>query len=153
MAITSTCKRSRWSKIGGIALFLVSVVVLLSACGGGSTAQSANKSSSFHTTIKTTDGMFQVQFSVTPDQLGTNTFSANITDTSTGKPASDVSVNLSTTMLTMDMGTDIVTLQSNGQGKYCAQGELSMDGQWEIHILLHTPDHALHEAIVQFTTS
>jgi copper transport protein len=153
LAMTSAFRWSRWSKIGGIVLSLIAVLLLLAACSGGSTAQTASKPSSFHTTIKTTDGMFQVQFSVTPNKSGTNTFTVHVTDASTGKSATNVSASLSTTMLTMDMGTNVLTLQSNGQGKYSAQGELAMDGQWEIHILLRTPDKTLHEAIVKFSTS
>jgi hypothetical protein len=150
MAITSL---RRWSKIGGIALFLALGLVLLAACGGGSAAQSTSGSSSFHTTTKTSDGMFQVQFSVSPDQSGTNTFTVSVTNASSGKPASNVNARLSTTMLTMDMGTDELALQSNGQGKFSAQGELAMSGKWEIHVLLRTPDNSLHEAIVKFTTT
>ncbi len=144
----------RCSKIGGIAIFLGMLVVLLAACGGGTPSSgTASASTSFHTTTKTSDGLFQVQFSVTPDQLGTNTFTVKVADASSGKAATNVNARLSTTMLTMNMGTDVLPLQSNGQGKFSAQGELAMSGQWEIHILLRTPDNALHEAIVKFSTS
>jgi hypothetical protein len=144
----------RCSKIGDLAILLGMVVVLLAACGGSTQSSgTGSTSTSFNTTTRTSDGMFHVQFSVTPDQPGTNTFTVNVANVSSGKSATNVNVRLTTIMLTMDMGSNTLTLQSNGQGKYSAQGELAMNGRWEIHILLRTPDNALHEAIVKFSTS
>lgn len=150
--------RMRAFSATGSILFLLASLVLLTACGasGGSNTQSSGtntSSPSFHTTTKTSDGVFQVQFSVTPDQPGTNIFTVNVADASNGKFATNINVRLTTIMLTMDMSPNTLTLQSSGQGKYSAQGELAMSGQWEIHILLRTPDNALHEAIVKFSTS
>ncbi len=73
--------------------------------------------------------MFQIQFTVTPNHPGLNTFTVNVGDANSGKPATNLHVQLSTT-----------------------QGALSMAGNWEIHILLRTPDALLHEAQVHLHT-
>jgi hypothetical protein len=76
----------------------------------------------------------------------------NVRDANSGKPATNLHVQLSTTMLDMAMGTAILDLPSGGNGHYSAQGTLSMAGNWEIHILLLTPDALLHEAQVHLHT-
>jgi copper transport protein len=102
--------------------------------------------------LKTSDGMFQIQFTVTPNHLGLNTFTVNVDDANSGKPATNLQVQLSTTMLEMAMGTDTLDLPSSGNGHYSTQGTLAMAGNWEIHMLLRTPDATLHEAQVQLST-
>lgn len=140
-----------------MALALGFVVVLCAACGGGVSPQvhspHATPSSSYSTSIKTSDGMFSIAFTLTPDRLGTNTFLVDVEDARSTKPATNVTVQLSTTHLDMNMGTDIVNLQPNGNGHFSAQGELVMSGHWEIHILLRAPDHTLHEAKVRLYAS
>ncbi len=56
-------------------------------------------------------------------------------------------------MLDMDMGTDSINLQPNGQGKFSANGDLSMAGHWQVRIQIRTPDNTLHEVKVKFTAS
>ena len=140
-------------KISGMLLFLGLLIALLAACSEGSSAptQSTSVSSSFHTTLRTSDGMFQLQFTVTPNHLGLNTFTVNVDDAKSGKPATNLQVQLSTTMLDMAMGTDTLDLPSGGNGYYSTQGTLAMAGNWEIHMLLRTPDATLHEAQVQLS--
>ena len=142
-------------KVGSIVLMLGLLMVFLVACSGGGSTQSSASSppSSFQTATKTSDGAFQIQFSVTPDHLGINTFTVSVADVSSGKAATNVQVRLSTTMLDMDMGTNVVSLQSNGQGRYSAQGDLSMSGHWEIRIQVRTLDNVLHEATVKLSTT
>ena len=79
-----------------------------------------------------------IQFSVTPNRLGLNVFTAGVEDAQSGKPAPGLHVQLTTTMLDMAMGSDQVDLLSNGPGQYSAQGTLSMGGHWEISLLLLT---------------
>ena len=55
-------------------------------------------------------------------------------------------------MLDMDMGTDTVILQPDGKGHFSGTGELSMPGNWQIRILIRTPDATLHTASVKFVT-
>ena len=134
-------------------LLLISTVVLLAACSTtGSVPSTPTETAAFHSTLKTTDGQFVIQFSVTPNKLGLNDFIVGVQDASNGKPAPTMQVQLSTTMLDMDMGTDEIGLQPNGHGRYSAQGTLSMAGHWEIRILLHTQDSTLHEASVEIDT-
>ena len=138
----------------GIFVLLFMVALLFAACGGGSgQAPGATAASSFTTTVKTTDGAYVIQFGVTPNHLGTNTFTVQVNDASSGKPDPTVTAQLSLTMLTMDMGTQTSPLQANGQGKFSAQGELSMNGKWEVRIILHSSNSVLHEATVTLTTA
>jgi copper transport protein len=137
--------------IGG--LLLISTVVLLAACSAtGSTPSTPTETAAFHSTLKTSDGQFVIQLSVTPNRLGLNNFTVGVENATNGKSAPTMQAQLSTTMLDMDMGTDEIGLQPNGHGQYSAQGTLSMAGHWEIRILLHTPDATLHVASVEIDT-
>ena len=143
-----------WSKISGMIVLLGILLMLLVACGGGSVqATPAGGAAAFHTSAKTSDGRFLLQLSVNPNHTGVNTFTVGVQDASSGKPATDVQVRLSTTTLDMDMGTEVVYLQSDGNGSYSASGGLSMSGRWRIGIQLTTSDAALHEATVMLYTS
>jgi copper transport protein len=138
-------------KFGRLVLLSGFIGFLLVSCGTGGTSQTPP--SSFHASVKTADGQFSLQFSVTPNRLGTNTFTVNVNTANSAKVAPDLTVQLTTTMLDMDMGTDTVALQSKGNGQYSAQGELTMAGNWEIGILVRTADKTLHEAKVKLDTS
>ncbi len=143
------------SKFGKLVLLVGFIGFLLVSCSTGGTSQAqpgSTPASSFHTNAKTADGMFALQFSVTPNQFGTNTFTVSVNNANSVKPATNLAVQLTTTMLDMAMGTDTVALQSNGNGQYSAQGQLSMSGNWEIGILIRTPDKMLHEAKVKLYT-
>jgi len=114
--------------------------------------QSGNQPQAFTTTAPTKDGTFKVTLSVNPNHFGTNVFTVSAIDTATGKPATNIGVSLYTTMLDMDMGTDTITLQPDGKGHFSGTGELSMPGNWEIRIVIHTPDGILHETSVKLVT-
>lgn len=134
-------------------ILLVGAVVFLAACGaGGGTQTPPTGAAGFHATLKTTDGQFEIQFSVTPNQLGLNVFTVGLEEARSGKPAPGMQVQLSTTMLDMDMGTDEVKLLPDGHGQYSVQEMLSMSGHWEIRILLRPPDAILHQTSVKLTT-
>jgi hypothetical protein len=77
--------------------------------------------------------------------LGNNTFTVTILSPPQGDLTQPVQVNLQTTMLDMAMGTDSVSLQADKQGHYNGQGTLTMSGKWQIRVVIHTPDHVLHE--------
>jgi copper transport protein len=111
-------------------------------------SQQQNTVRAFNGTMKTSDGKYSVTLNVNPNQFGTNVFTVTVTDLSTGKQlgANQASVTIFTTMLDMDMGTQSASLQSNGKGGFSASGELSMGGNWQIQVLLRTPDGKLHEA-------
>jgi copper transport protein len=146
----------RLAQIVGKLLLLIGAVVLLAACDTGGSAQTPTATvakAGFHSTLKTTDGQFVIQFSVTPNRLGLNTFTVGVQNASSEKPVPGLQVQLTTTMLDMNMGTDQVNLSADGQGHYSAQGTLSMSGHWEIGILLRTQGASVHEASVELTTA
>ncbi len=146
----------RWEPLLGVAILLC--VGLMSVFSGTLSATTTNqqpttnKTSVYNATAQTTDNTFTVKLNVTPNRFGTNVFTVTILANSTGKATTNVSATLFTTMLDMDMGTDNVALQSNSKGNFSASGELSMGGNWEIRVAIHTSDGTLHEAIFKLFT-
>jgi copper transport protein len=114
--------------------------------------QTGSKPQPYTTTAPTRDGKFKVTLSVNPNRFGTNVFTVSAVDTATGKPATNIGVSLYTTMLDMDMGTDTINLQPDGQGHFSGSGDLAMPGNWEIRIQIRTPDATLHETSVKLVT-
>ena len=152
MAKISRC-RTLVRDIRKLLLTVISIAalgLLLTACGTGSSLPQA---SGYQTNVKTSDGLFIVQFRVTPNRLGANTFVVIPTTSSGKKPASTMKVHLDTTMLDMDMGTDIIDLQADKSGNYNGQGYLTMAGNWQIRIELVTTDGKIHETSVKFTAN
>src|SRR5579884_2935612 len=118
----------------------------IAAAGPQSTS---GKATSFHTTVKTTDGKFTTALTIDPNTAGPNIFTVEVRDTTTGQPSTDVGVSLYTTHLDMNMGTDTVNLQPDGKGRFSATGDLVMGGHWQIRIQIRTSDTTLHEATVK----
>jgi copper transport protein len=146
----------RLAQFVGKLLLLSVAVMLLAACDTGGSAQTPTTTVAkpgFHATLKTTDGQFVIQFSVTPNRLGLNTFTVDVQNASSAKPVPGLQVQLTTTMLDMNMGTEEMSLSPDGQGHYSAQGTLSMGGHWEIGILLRAPGSSLHKASVELATA
>jgi len=108
----------------------------------------------FNGSVKTSDGKYTVALNINPNRFGTNVFTVEVTDASTGKTlgANEVSVTLFTTMLDMAMGTDSVSLPPDGKGGFSGSQDLVMSGDWGIEIQLRTPDQTLHEANFKITT-
>ncbi len=144
----------RWESLLGVAIILCSgMLTVFAGTLSPATAQTqpTTQSKPFHTTVLTTDHTFTVEFDVSPNRFGTNLFMVSVLD-SKGIPDTHVAVSLTTTMLDMDMGTNRITLQPDGKGHLSAQGVLSMGGNWQIRILIRTPDGTLHIATVKFFT-
>ena len=114
---------------------------------------SATPTAPFPTNLKTSDGKLLIQLTITPNQLGNNMFIVDLKDASSGKPATNEQAQIFTTMLDMDMGTGVVMLQENGNGRYSAAGNLPMDGNWDIHIQLVESANAIHVAKLKIYTS
>ena len=114
---------------------------------GGNTPSS--QASAFTSTVKTTDQQFRVQFGMSPNRIGENTFSVKVEQAASGAPVSNLQVRLATTMLDMDMGTYQLSLQPNGPGQYRGQGSLPMVGHWQIVVLFDTPATVLHQATIK----
>ena len=148
----------RWESVLGVGVLicvgLMSVFVgtLSPIAVAQQPTQTGSKLLPINTSVHTTDGKFTVTLNVNPNRFGTNVFTVSAVDTSTGAPATNIGVTLFTTMLDMDMGTDSVKLLPDGKGHFSGTGELDMPGNWQIRILIRTPDAALHSASVKFVT-
>jgi copper transport protein len=147
----------RWEPILGVGVLIC--VGLMNAFAGtlspiavAQQQQTGSKPQTYTTTTHTQDGKFTVTLSVNPNRFGTNVFTVSAVDTSTGLPATNIGVSLSTTMLDMDMGTDTIKLLPDGKGHFSGSGDLSMPGNWEIRIQIRTPDATLHEASAKLVT-
>ncbi len=149
----------RWEPWFGVAIIVC--VGLMNVFGNTLTqpaaAQQPQQQSVTHAftgTAKTSDGKYSVTLNVNPNQFGLNTFTVTAKDLSTGEQlgANQANVTIFTTMLDMDMGTQSVDLQFNGKGSFSGSGELSMGGNWQIQVLLRTPDGKLHTANFDIST-
>src|SRR5579875_2681703 len=137
----------------------VPLVLLLSACGRGSavpssaqvSTQATQQVTQFSTKAQTSDKLYNVVLTVSPDQAGPNTFTVAVNDSSNALVA-NARVSLEATMLDMYMGAETITLQSDGQGHYSGTGTLDMDGHWSVRVVIHTSDGKIHTATVLFST-
>ncbi len=101
-------------------------------------------------TTRTRDGALTLEIRVAPDQPGENTFTVRIlsANKAANVPMKDTMVTVFTSMLDMDMGTDVLHLQSNDTELFQAKGYLNMAGNWQLRVLVQTPDTLSHDAIV-----
>jgi copper transport protein len=105
------------------------------------------------TTIATTsDGLFTVTLTVSPNRFGPNTFTVKVSNRQTQRPVTQVGVTLYLNMLDMDMGTEVLNLQPAADGSFSAQGDLTMSGNWSARVQIRTLDNKLHEMQVRFFT-
>ncbi len=149
-----------WEPWLGVAVLLC--VGLLNVFAGTLTpaaAQSQNPptgatAGAFQGTTQTTDGKYSVTLTISPNHFGTNVFTVQVTNISTGKllGPNDVGVTINTTMLDMNMGTESTDLQPDGKGGFSANADLSMGGDWRIEVRLHTLDNRLHTASFKIFT-
>ncbi len=135
-----------------VALALTSVFAGTLSVIPTTTQQPGVKTPPFTTTVHTSDSKFTAQLEVNPNRFGANVFTVTITDNSTGKIDTNVGVTVSTTMLDMDMGTDIISLVPDGKGHFSGTGDLAMAGNWQINVQIRTADHTLHEASADIVT-
>jgi nitrogen fixation protein FixH len=101
---------------------------------------------------RTTDGLFSVHLTVDPNRFGLNTFTVKVIDVKTGQPVTNAGVSVYTTMIDMDMGTETVNLQPDGQGAFRASGDLGMAGHWQLRVVVRTLDNHLHPAVIKLVT-
>jgi len=104
----------------------------------------------FVATKQTSDAELTVTLSITPDRFGPNVFTVTVPDQQAA-PTRILSASLSTTMLDMDMGTDTIELSPNNHGHFSAPGSLSMTGDWQIRVVIHTSDGRTHVAMFPLT--
>ncbi len=148
----------RWEPVLGIAILVAAGLTnvfagTISAAPANTTQQqTGGKTPPYLSTVHTTDNKFAARLEVNPNRFGANVFTVTVTDSSTGNIDTNVTVYISTTMLDMDMGTDLVSLLPDGKGHFSGTGDLSMAGNWQIGIQIRTPDHTLHEATANIVT-
>ncbi len=145
----------RWEPLLGVAVLICTG--LMNVFAGTLQPASANQATQppptaqvkpFTTTLKTSDKLFTIKLTVSPDTAGPNTFTVTVFD-SHGARATNVGVSIYTTMLDMDMGTTPVNLQPDGKGNFSAPGDLDMSGNWGLRVQIRAPDLNLHEATVK----
>jgi len=51
----------------------------------------------------------------------------------------------------MDMGTDTIRLSPDNRGHFTGTGSLSMTGDWQVCVLIHTSDGKTHVAMFSLT--
>ena len=139
----------------GIAGLLLLLALLLAACGSSSQSvaqQTPTPTKQISARAQTTDKLYAVILTISPGQLGANTFTV-VVNNAANTPVTNARVSLETTMVEMYMGTDTVPLQSNGKGSYSGTGNLNMIGHWSIRVVIHAPDNTLHEATMLISTA
>lgn len=144
-----------WEPLLGVAVLICTgLMTVFAGTLQPATANQATQSSqtsqvkAFTTTLKTSDKLFTIKLSVSPDTAGPNTFTVTVFD-SHGVKATNVGVSIYATMLDMDMGTTPINLQPDGKGNFSASGDLDMSGNWGLRVQIRAPDLNLHEASVK----
>jgi len=102
-------------------------------------------------TGKTSDAQLAVTLAVSPNQVGQNSFTVHITEAN-GTPQTQDTVSLETMMLSMDMGTQVMPMQSDEMGNYKAVGTIGMSGTLQVRVVIHTPNHTLHVATMMVSS-
>ena len=135
----------------GVAILLC--VALLGAFAGtlAPAPPAVTKTGSFSGPLLQTQsvGGYTVSLKVAPDTFGTNTFTVTLADTK-GHPMLGAAVLAETTMLDMDMGTDVLQLQadSSSQGTFSGQSELTMAGHWQVRLRILPPHEKTFVVVV-----
>lgn len=108
----------------------------------------------FHARLVTFDQQFTVTLSIAPNRAGSNHFTVEVINTRTNAVTTGVKVTLNTEMLDMDMGIGVIDLKADGHGRFSANGDLAMSGNWQIIVQIATPNdpYHFHEAYVKLFT-
>lgn len=146
----------RWEAVLGIALLLCSALMSVYAA----TTMPVQETPKNHTTAtgpfagttRTSDAQFNVQLSISPARLGPNDFVVKVLDEQ-GKIPGKIQVSLVADMVDMQMGVTHLALEPDGQGNYRTTGNLTMNGTWQIDILIRTADGKQHTASFRIKAS
>lgn len=92
---------------------------------------------------------YSVTLKVAPDAFGTNTFTVTVADTQ-GRQVQGAAVLAETTMLDMDMGSDVLQLQADTSsvGTFSGQSELTMAGHWQVRLRILPPNEKTFVIVV-----
>ncbi|MGH2519481.1 MAG: FixH family protein, partial [Chloroflexota bacterium] len=131
--------RSRGLFGRGLAAEALLGVAVLAAAGVLTSLAPANTEASASGFMTRTVGNVQVALQVQPLRIGPNQF--EVTLQSNGQPlAKAEKVEMTFTMLDMQMEQTVVDLSAAGNGNYTAQSDaLSMGGHWRVDVLLRLP--------------
>ena len=144
--------------LGGIVLLCVALlgglVGSLAPTLPGSNGPTLTATTKTPVHITQTAGNLTVTLKVTPDTFGTNTFGVLLVNAATGQPIDGGSVHLAISMLDMDMGTATSDLKGVGNGFYVGQGDLLMNGHWQVQVQAQVPqDSTTHQFTFVFSVS
>ncbi|MBV9713131.1 MAG: FixH family protein [Ktedonobacteraceae bacterium] len=87
-------------------------------------------------------GPYQITMRVDPNPPPPSkpaTLTLQIVHSSTRQFVTDARVTVESNMETMDMGTDIANAQSQRNGTYSVPVQFSMDGSWQVRVLVAVP--------------
>lgn len=87
-------------------------------------------------------GGISLSTSPNPLRLGQATFMIDVKDKS-GKPVDTATVSFDINMTAMNMGTQRGTATSQGDGRYSAVGNMSMQGPWKVKTTVTMPDGSM----------
>ena len=90
----------------------------------------------------TSNGSISLSTNPNPLRPGPATFLIDIKDKS-GKPVDNAVVTYDINMTTMNMGTQKGNATSLGNGRYSANGNMSMLGPWRIRTTIKMPDDSV----------
>jgi hypothetical protein len=142
---------NRGIRVAAIGMAALVAVFWLTACGSSTGASSGGAKTGYEGTQ--TAESYAVTLRVSPDTFGQNTFSVTLKD-SGGKLVDNASVEIFTTMLDMDMGTQSAKLSpaKASPGVYSGGGELNMAGHWQVAVKV-TPSSGAQPFSVDFKFS
>ncbi|GCF07217.1 FixH family protein [Dictyobacter arantiisoli] len=101
-------------------------------------------------------GPYQISFSVNPNPPHVAQVAAltvHIINKETQQSIDNAHVTLAISMLTMDMGTDTVTAQSQASGMYRGTYQFSMSGSWAVHIAIAMPGQPVQSTSFDVTVA
>ncbi len=129
------------------ALVAVFAVFWLTACGGSSAGTSQGGAKTAYVGTQTAES-YAVTLRVSPATFGYNTFSVTLRDAH-GTLVNDASVEIFTTMLDMDMGTQSAKLSpaKASPGVYTGGSQLPMAGHWQVAVKVMPPSSAQSFAV------
>ncbi|HEY4387593.1 MAG TPA: hypothetical protein VGN34_24315, partial [Ktedonobacteraceae bacterium] len=98
--------------------------------------------------IDTSDGLFTVLLTISPDHQGPNVFTIHILQQPGTAQTTISNIVISTTLPAMDMGTTTINLQPGENGTFSAIESFSMVGRWQVQVEIHTADNHIHTASI-----
>jgi len=150
----------QWLRLEGMLGAVVLLCVALLAAFAGSLTASTSATTSFQPsgpvtqTQRTAEG-YTITLHVTPATFGTNTFVVTVKNAQ-GQPETGAGVEVTATMLDMDMGSETTQLQADPKqaGVYSQQADLPMAGHWEVDVrILPANSNTFVKATFDFSVS